>query len=201
MTETLLTPSEAEALDNHAEQQARAQYESICAMLDAVDVDYERLQELKDERDELGEALADAQARHAEACRSYASSTHAQNVMIEANAALSEWLEENGDEMDELSTEAGDCEDEDDARTRIYEDPLSVEVRSGWVSQGAEMEADEFQILLCTGGPAVRIMGELDDRGTPCRAWMEYQDWGTPWTQYFGAEQSRLIAYASYFFD
>jgi hypothetical protein len=186
--------------DNHAEEQAAAQYMSICAMLDAVDVDYDRLQELKDERDELGEALAEAEAVHAEACRSYASSTHAHNKMREAAAALDEWLQENGDEMDELSTEAGDCEDEDDARQRISEDPLEVTVRSGWVSMGEEMEADEFQILLCTGGPAVRIMGELDHHGTPCRAWMEYQDWGTPWTQYFGAEHARLIAYAQHFF-
>jgi hypothetical protein len=54
-------------------------------------------------------------------------------------------------------------------------------------------------ILLCTGGPAVRIVGELD-RGTPCRAWLEYQDWGTPWTQYFGAKSDTLCEYAANFF-
>lgn len=185
---------------NNAQDQAAAQYTGICSMLDAVAVDYDRLQELKDEREELGEALAEAETALAEACRSQASSTHSQNLMNEAAAALSDWLDSNGDEMDELSTEAGDYDDEDDARQRISEDPLEVTVRSGWVSVGEDMEADEFQILLCTGGPAVRILGELDQHGYPCRAWMEYQDWGTPWTQYFGAEQPRLVAYASHFF-
>ena len=33
-----------------AEQQARAQYESIVSMLDALNVDYDRLEELKEEQ-------------------------------------------------------------------------------------------------------------------------------------------------------
>jgi hypothetical protein len=47
------------------------------------------------------------------------------------------------------------------------------------------MEWEEFNILLSTGGPAVRIMGELR-YGEPYRAWLEVQDWFTPWTQYYG---------------
>lgn len=185
MTETLLTPSEAEAQDNHAEQQAQAQFISICNMLDAVNLDWDRLQELRDEFDELNDAIKDAET---------------DEERSQAQRAKEEWANENGEEFAELRDDAGDCEDEDDARQHISEDPLEVTVRSGWVSMGDEMEADEFQILLCTGGPAVRIMGELDHHGTPCRAWMEYQDWGTPWTQYFGAESKRLIEYAGHFF-
>lgn len=107
--------------------------------------------------------------------------------------------DEDREELAELEAAAGDCTDEDDARQRISEDPLSVEVRSDWASPGEELTAGEFQILLCTGGPAVRIVGELD-RGEPCRAWLEYQDWGTPWTQYFGASSDTLCQYASHFF-
>jgi len=147
-----------------AEAQAQAQYESICSMLDAVEVDYDRLEELKD------------------------------------SMGGEDWTIDEAEELEMLQADAGECTDEDDARERLNEDPLEVTVRSGWVSPGTEMTADEFQILLCTGGPAVRIMGELDQYGTPCRAWMEYQDWGTPWTQYFGAEQKRLLAYAQHFF-
>lgn len=161
-----------------AEAQAEAQYQSICSMLDAVDVDYDRLEELRDMK-------ADHEADMRDTL-----DTKPFNV-------------ENPDEAEELETlkaDAGDCTDKEDARQRISEDPLEVTVRSGWVNQGEEMTADDFQILLCTGGPAVRIRGELDNDGTPCRAWMEYQDWGTPWTQYFGAEQSRLLAYAQNFF-
>ena len=75
---------------------------------------------------------------------------------------------------------AGDCADEEEARQRIQEDPFSVEVRSDWTTPGEPLEPSEFTILLCTGGPAVRIVGELN-LGEPCRAWLEYQDWGTPW--------------------
>lgn len=89
------------------------------------------------------------------------------------------------EELAELEQAAGDCENQEDAQQRIYDDPLSVQVRSGWYSPGQTPEAEEFEILLCTGGPAVRIVGELDQYNQPNRAYMQYQDWGTPWTDYF----------------
>jgi len=98
-----------------------------------------------------------------------------------------------------LEAAAGDCADEEEARQRIQEDPFSVEVRSDWTNPGEPLEPSEFMILLCTGGPAVRIVGELN-RGEPCRAWLEYQDWGTPWTRYFGADSDTLCQYANQFY-
>ena len=94
--------------------------------------------------------------------------------------------------------------DAEKASTMLDEDPLSVQVRSAWYTPGSEGEdldnaPAEFTILLCTGGPAVRIMGELDEHGDPHRAWIEYQDWGTPWTQYFDASQATLLSYAQHF--
>jgi hypothetical protein len=76
--------------------------------------------------------------------------------------------------------------DVDDALQQISEFPLSLQFRSGWHNYGEEPKDAEFEIELCTGGPAVRIVGELDSEGEPCRAWLEYQDWEIPWTQYFG---------------
>lgn len=165
--------------ENHAQEQAEAQYNSVCAMLDAYELDWDRLEELRD-----------MQADH-EAGMIDELDPKPFNV-AHPNEAL---------EIEVLEADAGDCTDQDDAQQRISEDPLSVEVRSDWVSRYDEkMTPGEFRILLCTGGPAVQVRGELDDNGTPCRAWLEYQDWGTPWTQYFGAEQSRLLAYAQHFF-
>ena len=73
------------------------------------------------------------------------------------------------------------------ARRTIEEDALSVQVRSGWYTPGAS-EADrapaEYEILLCTGGPACRIIGELSDHGEPETALLEVQDWFQPWTEY-----------------
>lgn len=107
------------------------------------------------------------------------------------------------DELAELEDEAGECENEDEARERIMEDPLEVQVRSDWHAPG-ELHAtpSEFYILLCTGGPAVRIMGELDDALQPSRAWIEYQDWGTPWTHAVSIplEQSTLLRYCAQFY-
>jgi hypothetical protein len=53
---------------------------------------------------------------------------------------------------------------------------------------------------LSTGGPALRIRGELDEHKQPDRAWLEYQDWGTPWTQYFDVEQDTLLQFCQVFY-
>lgn len=85
-------------------------------------------------------------------------------------------------------------EESDEAReereTRIQEDVLSVEVRSGWYVPGAR-DADtkpaEYRILLCTGGPAVQIVGDLSEHGEPETAVMQVQDWFLPWTDFYPA--------------
>jgi len=93
--------------------------------------------------------------------------------------------------------------DEDEALEAIHQDPLSVLVRSdSWYSPGeAPPEPDEYEILLCTGGPAVRIIGDLDCNNQPKNARMEFQDWGTSW-EYYGTtsdEDKALLAYAQVF--
>lgn len=100
---------------------------------------------------------------------------------------------------------------EDEDEQRIQESPLSVQVRSGWrdpsqlAGDGTLGDAppEEFEILLSTGGPALRIRGELDEHCQPYRAWLEYQDWGTPWTEFHGEgapSQETLVAFCSVFY-
>ncbi|MBA7580530.1 hypothetical protein ES708_22422 [subsurface metagenome] len=92
--------------------------------------------------------------------------------------------------------------DEEKAREAIQEDPLSVEVRSGWHEPGGDNPAEEYTILLCTGGPAVRIHGTLD-RDEPESARIEYQDWFTPWEGYHetsSEEDEALLTYARQFY-
>ena len=184
MTETLLTPTQAEALDNHGYDQAKAQARSIALYVEALNCDYERLQELKDEREDLLDALTDAESPDKPT----------------AEMALDNWDAENAEELKQLKDQAGDCESEEQARERIQEDALSVEVRSSWASLGSTLEADEFKIVLCTGGPHVEIRGEIGTYGEPSRAWIQYQDWGTPMTQFFDIEQSTLIEYCRQFY-
>lgn len=73
----------------------------------------------------------------------------------------------------------------EDAEQAIHEDALSVEVRSDWHAPGEQALGGngEYCILLCTGGPAVRVVGELTC-GEPETARMEVQDWFTPWVEF-----------------
>lgn len=76
--------------DNRAEAQARAQVESVCAMVAALECDYDRLKELREERDELDTP--------------------------ETQAGLATWdASDLGDELRAIEAAAGDCESREDA--------------------------------------------------------------------------------------
>ena len=81
----------------------------------------------------------------------------------------------------------------DHIATLTHEHPLHIQVRSDWADCGEELEPAEFNILLCTGGPAVRIIGDID-KGWPTRCRLEHQDWGTPWTQVFNLSDEQRAA-------
>lgn len=170
---------------SHAEQNAQSWYETICELVAALNADRDRLEELRDERDgydpeNLEELLE--QTKYATAAELWADLNHGD---AEELAELEKAVTYEGAEITE-----------DDARERIQEGPLSVEVRSGWVSPGTDkLEPEDFCILLTTGAPALRIRGELDEHKEPRRAWMEHQDWGTPWTQYCDVDQNTLLDY------
>lgn len=75
----------------------------------------------------------------------------------------------------------------EEAEQAIHEDALSIEVRSGWYSPGAphaDTEPAEYRILLCTGGPAVQVVGDLGEFGEPETARLQVQDWFQPWTDF-----------------
>ena len=93
-----------------------------------------------------------------------------------------------------------DCGDDDDARDAILEDALSVEVRSDWHTPGDSGADVEYCILLSTGGPASRIIGDLDQWKQPTSATLQVQDWGTPWTDYREADEDTLLQYADCFY-
>lgn len=177
--------------ESNAEQQAKAQANSIAAMVAALNVDYDRLEELEDERESLEYDINEA------------NESGDKVAFHVAQKALADWEEANKEELAELEEAANGNESEDDAREAIEQDALDVQVRSDWHSPGSadDNKPSEFQILLCTGGPAVRIVGELNGYAEPSRAWLEYQDWGTPWTQAFNViEQSTLLQYCQQFY-
>ena len=73
---------------------------------------------------------------------------------------------------DELSTERID--------ELVRQEPLEVATRSQWANFQDEFESSDFKILLCTGGPAVRIFGSCEG-GYPSDIELQHQDWFTPW--------------------
>ena len=85
---------------------------------------------------------------------------------------------------DQQLQESNDYNQQDELRESILNSALSVEFRSGWYSSlDEETKPEEFKILLTWGGPALRIIGELDDYG-PINPKLQFQDWGTPWTDF-----------------
>ena len=161
---------QATVKQDHAKDNAAAWVSTLAQMASALECDYERLEELE-ETEQSGDAMDEAD-------------------------------KEELRELREAATIDGDrMKDAEEARERIQESPLSVQVRSGWRSVGDDHgDPEEFEILLSTGGPALHIRGELGAHCEPSRAWLEYQDWGTVWTQYFDVEQTTLLAYCSVFY-
>ncbi len=114
-------------------------------------------------------------------------------IICEAMEAL-RTLEEGGRAADPVTFEGDTFDHADDLRERIQEMPLCVEVRDGWRQPGGERgEAEEFSILLSTGGPALRIYGEIGGRHE-----LQWQDWGTPWTDYYETTQDEDEAIAAF---
>jgi hypothetical protein len=175
--------------DNNAYDQAVAQANSIDNMVGALNVDYARLEELSDELKSLESDVQNADTEEEK-----------QDALKE----LAAWRIDNADELRELEEAANGNESEEDAREAIRDDALEVQVRSGWYDPLSGAEGDdpaEFYILLCTGGPAVRIMGWLAADCGPTRAWIEYQDWGTPWAEASGIiSQDVLLQYCQQFY-
>jgi hypothetical protein len=94
------------------------------------------------------------------------------------------WLETITDQLARLKAA---CRDSDDAyetiREEILESPLSVQVRSDWQPMDQPLQASQFCILLSTGGPGLRIVGDLGLYNCPENSRLEIQDWGTPWQE------------------
>ena len=85
------------------------------------------------------------------------------------------------------------------AEATIRDDALSIEVRGDWHPLDTEYaEASEFKIELCTGGPAVRIVGQLNRHCEPEEAHIEYHDWFTPWRTLAGVTDEQNDALLEY---
>lgn len=146
---------------SNSKAQAQAQFDCIYEMVQAYEMDWVRLEELRENADDLDE--------------------------------------EDTLELKELSEIAGDYEDQDAVIEAMLDNALSCEVRSGWSDNPEGLTAEEFRIVLCTGGPHVEIMGELNEFKEPDRAWIQFTDWGTPMAL-LASEGEVLLTYCQQFY-
>jgi hypothetical protein len=105
------------------------------------------------------------------------------------------WFENIEEMLAAVHAESEDsgCGVADDAERGIHESVLSVQVRSDWHDPGTVGDGPtEYCILLSTGGPALRIIGDLDQYGQPSSAEMQMQDWGVEWQRYPAPEDTLL---------
>ena len=176
--------------ENRAESQARCQLNSIKEMVAALTIE--------------GAAWAyveglDVETRHKLL-------TEAEIEFDAAPAYVDDVIETLADAIADETIEPSDFEfDEDEARDRINEDPLSIEVRGGWHCPGMEDDNKpvEFKILLCTGGPACQIIGDLSEYGDPESARLQFQDWFEPWRELHidsDEEEEILLKYCQQFY-
>ena len=113
------------------------------------------------------------------------STTKINHALENAKGYLQSMVEdyEIGSYIEQCNPTTQDQEEKlEEIRESILNSALSVEFRSGWYSSlDEETKPEEFKILLTWGGPALRIIGKLDDYG-PVEPKLQFQDWGTSWT-------------------
>lgn len=98
----------------------------------------------------------------------------------------------------EAATLTDDMSAAEAVEREILDAPLSVMVRSTWHEPGQDTDPQEYEILLTTGGPALRITGQLDEYCERVSAELQGQDWGVPWLR-MDAPDDLLRWFASFF--
>jgi len=110
----------------------------------------------------------------------------------------------------ELLLEACDDADENGETTLLVEDgysdgPIDADQVLTFCYENvldAARKGDEYEILLCTGGPAVQLVGPVDEYGIPFFAQLVHSDWGESWQTWpaLKAQADILLRYARLFY-
>ena len=105
------------------------------------------------------------------------------NDAIESARAWAEeivaWFKRSQAWQNMSRAERNELDDPDDDKP----EPLSVLVRHDWFVPGVEQSKPiEYELLLTTGGPAVRLYGSLNQYGEASSVMLQCQNWFTNWT-------------------
>jgi len=116
------------------------------------------------------------------------SKTKTNHALNNALGHLKEMVEnyEIGSYIEQSNVTTNEDEEKlEEIRQSILDSALSVQFRNGWYSDLYHLkgvtEPIEFKILLSWGGPALRVIGEIEENFA-VNPKLQYQDWGTPWT-------------------
>jgi hypothetical protein len=128
-------------------------------------------------------------------------STQQEDKFAGARENAKGWFASIEDMLEAFDKAETNNNDREAAERTIHESVLSVMVRDAWHAPGQPVEdaAEEYEILLSTGGPALRIYGKLDRWSQPESAELQMQDWFLPWTRYV-CDEAKLVEFASKFY-
>ncbi len=178
-------------MSSTAKDQAIAQCSAIAAMIAAYNCDFDRLEELRNDADSAPFEYVDVIKRGRESFGSDTGLTHPTDGDFNYYFDL-------GRELAELESLTGEYDSQDAVETAIREDALCVEYRSGWGNHGEELKPEEFRIVLCTGGPHVEIVGDIDRHGEPSRPHILYKDWGDS-GELFDFDRYAILEYCGFY--
>jgi hypothetical protein len=113
-------------------------------------------------------------------------------IQQRANEDHAHFVQRVGPLLAKVDDPASDADTYQDALEELQQEPLSVEkLATHW-----RAEENEWEILLCTGGPAVRILVRTDFYGCVLRADYQFQDWFEPWTSAEDQDEKLIRCYA-----
>ena len=172
-----------------ARQEAIDTVKLIHALITASQVDFDRIEELVDER---AAWLEENPGR-----------------FLEPNDPRDggRWYLANPDEaeeLDELRLQAGEFKSQEAALEQIREMPLSVLVRSTWQELGQALTQAEYRITLSAGGPNCWLQGDIDADGTLGNTVrVRYSDWSEVGELFDITDEQRdsLRDFVRYFFE
>ena len=81
----------------------------------------------------------------------------------------------------------------------LRDEPLEI---TSCLETGDRLDPGTFELLLCTGGPAMRVVGRVNRYGEGCDAVVQWQDWFKPWTSFqatSGAQREALEWFCNLF--
>lgn len=166
---------------SHARQEAISCVETITSLVAACIADFDRIDELKEERDDWLE-------------ENPGSFLHLNDPRNGGRWAMA--CPDEADELAELLEQVGSYESREEVERELREMPLCIEVRSGWVERGRDMEAEEYRIVLSCGGPHCELRGDLDNGSAHGPVRVLYSGWAESGELFdINDEQRRALNY------